>query len=133
MLDADVPHPGAQPEPLAFPFAAAHHAIAAIEAKVESLTRFLNDHGDAVAEVRVGFEGSAREGFDQAMDDALADTGNCLRQLEADLADLEQLVAEARRRVEARDDEITAWQQKTQAYDAAVADASRRASTGASA
>ncbi len=115
-----------------FPFTAADHAIAAIEAKIESLRSFLSEHGDALAEVRVGFEGSVREGFDQAMDDGLTDTGNCLHQLEADLDALEQLVAEARRRVEARDGEITAWQHRMHAYDVAVAHASRRASTGAS-
>ncbi len=132
MLDPGVPHPGPRPEPLVFPFAAAHHAIAAIEAKTESLRSFLSEHGDALAEARVGFEGSVREGFDQAMDDGLADTGNCLHQLEADLDDLEQLVAEARRRAEARDGEIAAWQHRMHAYDVAVADASRHASTGAS-
>lgn len=132
MLDPGVPHPGPRPEPLVFPFAAAHHAIAAIEAKIESLRSFLSEHDDALAEVRVGFEGSVREGFDQAMGDRLAGTGDCLHQLEADLDDLEQLVAEARRRVEARDGEVTAWSHRMHAYDVAVADDSRRASTGAS-
>lgn len=131
MLDPGVLHPGPQPRPLEFPFAAAHSAIAAINAKIESLVWFRDGHGDSAADVRVGFEGSARDGFDQALGEALVDIDQIRRELETDLDALERLITEARHRIEARTEEIAAWQQKLIAYEAAAMDAARRPSTGA--
>lgn len=119
MLDSGIPHPGSKPERLAFPFAAAQEAIAALDAKIAALTSFRDGHGDAAADVRIGFEGAVREAFDQAFDDGMADIDRSLGELHADVDNLERLVARARREIEARDDDIAAWQQKADVYDGA--------------
>lgn len=120
MFDPGVPHPGLRPEPLQFPLAAARAAMAAIRAKIEDLASFRAGHGDAAAEARVGFEGRARQGFDRAFEDGMADIDHSRRQLEDDLDDLERLVAEAQRAIEARADEIVGWQQRLDAWNEAM-------------
>ena len=120
MFDPGVSHPGFRPEPLEFPFAAAQEALAAIRDKMEDLASFGAGHGEAAAEARVGFEGRAREGFDRALDDGMADVDRCRRQLDDDLEDLERLVAEARRAIEARADAIAGWEQQLDAWNDAM-------------
>lgn len=130
MLDAGIPSPGPQPEALEFPFEVAQRAMAALRAAIEDLGWFRDRHGEAATQARVGFEGQVRQGFDQALDDALAEANFWLGELEADLDELQRLVALARSRIEARNDAIAAWQQHRAAYDQAM-DAARRAAARA--
>lgn len=50
----------------------------------------------------------------------MADIDHSRRQLEDDLDDLERLVAEAQRAIEARADEIVGWQQRLDAWNEAM-------------
>ncbi len=68
----------------------------------------------------MGFEGRARDGFDRAFDDGMTDIDRKRRELEDDLDDLERLVAEARRAIEDRADEIVEWRQKLDACNDAM-------------
>ncbi|MGH8903064.1 MAG: hypothetical protein ACRDYA_15680 [Egibacteraceae bacterium] len=120
-------YPGPAPVPLRFPFAAAHRAIAAIEAHIQAWEACLKTHTDAASHARVGFEGQVREGFDQALDDAVLDVGSVLDALVDDLEQLQRLVSQAHARIESRNHEIRTWRVKMDAYNEAV-DAAQTAS-----
>lgn len=130
MSDPGVAYPGPAPEALRFPFEEAQRAIAAMTAHAQAWRSCIRTHGDAAAHARVGFEGQVRRGFDQDLDDAIADVGYSLGTLEEDIEALQRLVRLAQARIAARNAQISAWVGRMNAYNDAV-DAARRASYSA--
>jgi hypothetical protein len=127
--DPGMVYPGPAPVPLRFPFAAAQRAIAAINAHIQAWEACLKTHVDAAAHARVGFEGQVREGFDQALDDAIIDIGYLLDALTDDVEQLQRLMYQAQARIESRNDDIAVWRAKMDAYNQAVDAAAQAASS----
>ena len=102
-------HPGPPPPTFWYPFDEAATAASATEELLSALDAAADAHASAADIARVGFEGVARQRFDRALDEALADLGRIRRLLAADLGALEDDVASARRRAADADDEQRRW------------------------
>ena len=112
-------HPGPQPARFTFPFAAASAAMEAVDALLDEIDLTVRRHEDAAAAVRPGFEGLARERFDRDLEAALDELRRLRRLLAADLGDLGDDLAEARRRAEAADEARRRWRADLRRWRAA--------------
>jgi len=101
---------GPRPEEFTFPFAEARAALVAIDDAVAALRELVDVHERAVAEVRVGFAGQTRVGFDRGFDDLIGRVRASASALEAQRDELEADLATARRRREQQLDAIAAWE-----------------------
>lgn len=116
-----VPHPGPRPEVFAFPFAEAAAARAAMEAAADELRGLLAVHSDAVAGVRIGFEGETREHFDRGFAQLMAEVEHALAQLRAQSHALADDIDDADRRREHSLDALADWTRADAAHRAATA------------
>lgn len=116
-----VPHLGSRPAELRFPFVEANALLWGLGEAGGDLAGFAHGQGEAAAQARVGFEGSARGRFDAAVDNLACIVQLLLRLLHEDAGEVERLILRARLAIEAREDEIACWEQAVADYRAGQA------------
>lgn len=114
-------HPGPQPELFEFPFAEAKTAMTQIEATMGALSEGVDRHASAASAAVVGFEGRTAREFQSALARQLDAVTAHVGALDRALSDLEDDVAEARRRAEASLDARALWSREMDDYEASLA------------
>lgn len=115
------PHPGSQPELFEFPFAEAKVAMAEIDATMAALRSGIDRHASAATTAMVGFDGRTADEFRAALTRQLDALDAHVGALDRAFGDLEDDIAEARRRSEASLDARALWSREMDDYEAAVA------------
>lgn len=109
--------PGPQPVPLTFPFEQARQVVAHLEELVDRIDRVIDDHRGLVEHALVDFEGRSADAFrvrtDLLLRRWLVERDRVARELES----VEEQVAAARVRVDARDAERQSWRSRRDWYD----------------
>jgi hypothetical protein len=112
MGDVDTGYLGPRPEPLRFPDEAAKKARDAMTNLREKWQACLSTHVHIVVPARIDFEGRVRQEFDQRFDQAMDDIRLVSEMLDDDMAALGELIEQAQRAIEARNEEIAEWDER---------------------
>ena len=104
--------PPPKPSPLSFPFAQAAQAIDHLEGLLADLDRVLDRHRDLLEHALVDFEGRSADAFRVRTDLLLRRWVVERDRVARELQSVEEQVAGARVRVEAREAERAAWQRR---------------------
>lgn len=110
MLFEPLPDPGPRPESLHFPFAEAEDALQALGFLIEEIGHVIRVHQEAVADVRVDFEGGTRQEFDVSFSQTIGELTGRLATLHIERDLLDRLIFHVRQEVMAREDEIGSWE-----------------------
>jgi Spy/CpxP family protein refolding chaperone len=112
MPESSVPHPGARPQEIEFPFAAAQAVVAAIDAELDDLAGCARDHEDGAGLALADAVGQSTNAFWQRLGSRLQDLAHRRAELEEQRSQVEALIGRARALEQSRRSEIAAWERR---------------------
>ena len=116
MGDEVVSHPGARPESIEFPFAAAHAVIAAIDVEIDDLVACAAGHESGAAQALFGAAGQSTTAFEQRLTTRLSDLALRRHHLREQQDEIQRQITLARDAVMARERAIDHWHIRMDAY-----------------